>query len=1617
MRILIFWVFVLMSGFAFSQEICNNGIDDDADGFIDLNDTECSCSPLTTQPPSMIPNHSFEQMNCCPTTFSQVSCATGWIQASGATSDYHNCSYNNTINTPDTPYPDGPGYMGFWDSNSGFGVWKEYIGSCLLSPMLAGQTYTLTFSIAVGHGTDGAIPPYPPLNFTIFGTPNCSALPWAGTDCPTGSWTPLVSQLIPTSAPNPSPIPWQTVTVSFTPAVNINAIAVGPSCGAVSNSYSYIDNLVLNQTTSFNASLQEIGGWCTNNLQLFSPDAPLGTYQWYKDGIALLGEINDTLNLSLGGYSDGYYTLKIDSGGTCYIVSGTVAPAAPPVASFSVTNLCFGSVTSFTDLSTVATGSIVTWDWDAGDGIGFSSAQNPTYTYNAPGVYTVTLIVTSSQGCKDTVSVTGTVFEPPVASFTADTVCQGSTTIFNDFSTSTVSTIAGWNWDAGDGVGTATIQNPSYVYANAGTYNATLTVTDNNGCTDDTTMIVNVIPQPPTPVTCAGNVLVNPSFENPVVAVLNGNNIVGSSIPGWTTQFGGNFNIIKVNGTPYGAGADTAATGNQYVDIVNSSDYPTQTFTLTRTSVLSFSGYFSNRDASNGGYVPWTAKVDILDASSIVVASSTTFNFTAAFGNETWVYLSGTSTPLPVGTYRYRAFISDYGHFDEAFLCITPSVCEEDTIFLNASPTVAGATYNWTGPNSYISSQQNPIIPNATTAMAGTYTVSIGDPSSSCAGSPATTIVIVEQKPTVTVPANIVVCNGNNVAATIFTSNYASAAFNWTNDNPSIGIGASGIGDIPAFSAINNTSNPITATITVTPSVSTSPCIGIPATYTITINPTPTVTVPINNNVCVGAGVAATNFTSTTAGSTFDWTNSNTAIGLSASGNGNIPLFTATNTTTNPITATITVTPTADGCVGTASTYTITVYPAPTANFAFSNVCFGSSTPFTDLSTANGGTISSWNWDFTNNGTVDNSSQNPTFGYTSASNYTVELMVITSLGCKDSITEVITVNPIPVANFTPTSVCLYQSTNFIDASTVTTGNINNWQWDFGDSFGTSTQQNPTYAYTNSGNFNVILSVTTDSNCVNTITLPVTVYPKPTADFDTTDVCLNVAAQFTDQSLDNGGILNGWIWDFENDGVVDNLTQNPTHFYPAAGTYTIELIASTTDGCKDTLNKTVTIHPMPVADFTYINDCVNAGIDFTNISTVTSGTVDTWAWQFGDTQTSAIENPTNNYASEGVYNVQLVVTTNNNCKDTIVKNGIEVWPLPDVNFSPTSVCLNDSTLFLDLSSVSNTYTVNNNVAWSWNFGDGIGTSNVQHPIYMYTTDGIFNATVTVTTDHNCVNSTTLPVTVHPLPVVDFAPDLIKGCTPVCVTFTDNTQIQTTDGSFINQWAWDFNRDGITDNINQNPSNCFINPSHSSVRDFDIRLITTSNFGCKDTLVKSDYIHSYPIPLASFMYWPNDEASIVDNEITFTNQSIIAATWAWDLGDGTLTNVQHTVHEYTDTGFYLVELKIENVYGCKDSTQKYINIKPIYAIWIPNAFTPNGDYSNDFFYVNGFGIKELQMMIFDRWGMKLYDDIGVEQSWGGKYEGNIVPTDVYVYKIRAKDVFDEWHDYIGKVTLIR
>lgn len=258
-KVFVLSVFLLSISAVFSQEICDNAIDDDADGLIDMNDPDCACSGVGTTGTavtSLIPNPSFEQNSCCPSSFSQLYCADNWIQASNATSDYFNlCGYTGIFNSPNTPLPGAPGgagYGGFY-SNPG---WEENIGACLTSPMLAGTQYTLNLNLAYSVGSTT-------LDLSIYGTPNCSDLPWGTSSCAVGSGSWMLLGF--TTVTLPANQSWNVVTVVFTPPVDIYAVSIGGPCGgqAPANNYYFLDELTLASSASFNSGgITETGNWC-----------------------------------------------------------------------------------------------------------------------------------------------------------------------------------------------------------------------------------------------------------------------------------------------------------------------------------------------------------------------------------------------------------------------------------------------------------------------------------------------------------------------------------------------------------------------------------------------------------------------------------------------------------------------------------------------------------------------------------------------------------------------------------------------------------------------------------------------------------------------------------------------------------------------------------------------------------------------------------------------------------------------------------------------------------------------------------------------------------------------------------------------------------------------------------------------------------------------------------------------------------------------------------------------------------------------------------------------------------------------------------------------------------
>ncbi|HMK02792.1 MAG TPA: WG repeat-containing protein, partial [Ferruginibacter sp.] len=249
------------------------------------------------------------------------------------------------------------------------------------------------------------------------------------------------------------------------------------------------------------------------------------------------------------------------------------------------------------------------------------------------------------------------------------------------------------------------------------------------------------------------------------------------------------------------------------------------------------------------------------------------------------------------------------------------------------SGSVSGTTFSWTNNNPSIGlpASGNGNIASFTavnpTTAAILATITVTPSASGCPGPPETFTINVRPTPTVLQPSNQILCTGVTTNTVIMSGSVTGTVYSWTNDNTSIGLAATGNGNIASFTAVNTGSAPVTATIVITPSAGNCP--GTAQSFTITVNPTPDLVQPPNQNICNGTTTNTIAFSGSVANTVFTWTNDNTLIGLGASGNGNIPSFMATNATTTPDMATITVSPSAAGCAGTPRTFTITVKPTP----------------------------------------------------------------------------------------------------------------------------------------------------------------------------------------------------------------------------------------------------------------------------------------------------------------------------------------------------------------------------------------------------------------------------------------------------------------------------------------------------------------------------------------------------------------------------------------------------------------------------------------------------------------------------------------------------------------
>lgn len=596
---------------------------------------------------------------------------------------------------------------------------------------------------------------------------------------------------------------------------------------------------------------------------------------------------------------------------------------------------------------------------------------------------------------------------------------------------------------------------------------------------------------------------------------------------------------------------------------------------------------------------------------------------------------------------------------------------------------------------------------------------------------------------------------------------------------------------------------------------------------------------------------------------------------------------------------------TARDSLGSVSTHykTVTVVSgSATPEFTYVNTCFSSvdSVAFTDQSTGATGWL--WNFGDGNSSTL----QNPKHIYASSGSFTVSLTINSASGCQFVKAKSITINPQPSVNFSSTVECAGTATQFTDLSSIATGIIASLKWQFGDG-DSSLASNPSHAYTTGGSYNATLTAFSDSGCSASATLAVLVKPKPLIGFTSTNACVGDTTSFLNSTTVSDSSTLSYQWYFGDGG--SSVLQDPNHFYAGSGSYPLTLIATAGNGCIDSLNSTFVVATPATPDFSFPStNCRGNSVTFTDLST--GGTVTNWLWFFGDGDSSTLQNPIHIYTTSGSYTVTLSVSIGSACFSSTLKQ-IIVIDGPTASFTSTTACLGVATSFTDLSSVPAGQTI---TTYAWSFGDG-QTSSTAFPSNYYSSSGLYQALLTVTSSLGCTDTISHTVLVEALPTVSFSFPNLK-CEGAVIQFTDNSSVV---GNVISGWQWHFG-DGTT-SANQNPMHAY-NGNGS----FTISLTATSFAGCSASA--QQVIQVNPKPLFTFVAADGCLGNITN--FTFNNISSAPFSYLYLFDDGGQSFIQNPQHLYNLSGHYNVELTVVDSNGC---TGEYADTVVINDI--PNA----------------------------------------------------------------------------------
>ncbi len=1225
--------------------------------------------------------------------------------------------------------------------------------------------------------------------------------------------------------------------------------------------------------------------------------------------------------------SPGTYTVKLtvtnSQGSNVKVKTGLIIVHARPIVNFTASDTigCQPFMTTFSPQITGG-GNIIQYTWDFGDGN--SSPQNsPTYVYGSPGTFSVSLTVRDHNQCTGAKSRLNYIYVKPKpnASFVGAPIESCEAPLNTSFTNMSQGAGLTYSWSFGNTL-SSTMTNPSTVYSSSGSYNVRLIAENSFGCKD--TLIkpsyVNIgnFHATYTAIPSTGCAPLNVAFAGTSSASANyqwyfgdGQSSVGQQVD--HIYSGPGQYSIKVVGTNSAGCIDSITTINQ----ITVTPGPTVTFTANDTMGCQrpFPVTFTNT-TPNTQTCTWNFGDGANGTGNTVNHSYTSYgNYTVTC---TVVDNVGCTNVLVKQHYITVVKPTPYVVTDITSGCAPITVHFSDTS-ATTSPIVS---WKWNfGDGSPQSTSANP---THTYSDTGQYTISL--------------IIVNQEGCTDTLVLQNYIRTGLHPIAnfmgdslfgchplkTQFTDMSSSFANEWhwyfgddesEDQNPQHTFQDTGFVDVALVVSHNGCSDSL-----------------MKEKYVYVRFPKPEF-ITLNNINC--SAPHSVNFLDLSINATsWYWD-----FGDGATSNSQNPSHTYLNPGSYSVE--LRVYNDTTGC--TDSTTKVAYIKISQVNGGYTiipdNVCQYDNICFHDT-TQTLYPIVEWKWYFGDGGTDFTSGINACHSYHFAGNYNIRLNIKDSIGCIKNIIKnnAVTIHTLPSPRFTSnaTQGCIPFTVQFTDQSfNPEPTTISSWYWDFGDG-NHSTDQNPSHTYYNVGTYNVSLSIGDARGCDSSISkynyISIT---KPTANFLSDSLlCSHDTLSFFNISSGEGLTYH---WDFGN--TQTSTDANPFTVYVSSTneTYTVSLIATDIYGCKDTLDREVSIST-PIADFNAVSqtsDCPPFNAIFNNAS---SSDVISWQWSFGDmlsgsNNTSYFPSPQHQYINSGEYNVELIVKNQMGCSDTTTKfNYILVdGPRGTFDFFPKTGC----------APLTVTFTSNaqNTANYTWVFGDG-GIATGPSTTWTFENGGFYLPVLIISDSLNTsIGDTSLcSVTLSTMDSI-YVIQPHPNFTFIDTLYCPGQTVQFTDSSYgigvINSWSWDFG-DGVNSTL-QNPSHSFNSPGNQTVT-----LIFKMD-SCESSITKVVRIFDYPDVTISTSGLEGCYPHEVDFYVDMNTVTYPVVEYVWNFNDGSASITQQNVdHQFTISGNYNVQLTLKFANGCEHT---YSFPTDVIVHQMPDA---NFTFANDFVY---------------------------------------------------------------------